>query len=198
MPCVATTAPVATPSAVLEPWSFATHLAARQRSKNAISERPGPTFSTAVVEAGKGVGWEGQQVLRADEVDGISGVYAVVHVVTGYRYTGCTKNMGKRFRQHETHLRTGLHNCRALQRLWAATTSAEWVLAVLSVGAQPLHADEAAAIRQAGDRALNPVRLLRLRPDRVEALALEKLAVASRRWCPKRPWQIARQAEAQG
>lgn len=49
---------------------------------------------------------------------GISGVYAIVNLVSGNRYVGSSANIGKRIREHKRHLERGGHDNRVLQRAW--------------------------------------------------------------------------------
>lgn len=122
---------------------------ARQRP---VPLRTGPAFTSSPVRSGET--WEGTQVLRASDADGQPGLYIVVHMPTEKRYTGCSKDIGNRYRQHASHLRTWLHHCRALQNLWSSTAAAEWAFVVIARGPSTVD-DETRAIWQAGPLALN-------------------------------------------
>jgi group I intron endonuclease len=46
------------------------------------------------------------------------GIYAIIHLLSGKRYIGSTKNTKVRWRRHQNSLRRGDHHCSHLQRSW--------------------------------------------------------------------------------
>lgn len=58
-------------------------------------------------------------VQRASKGVAGCGVYEIVHVPSGRRYVGASKDLQTRFRQHRTDLRRGIHHCKALQDAWS-------------------------------------------------------------------------------
>jgi group I intron endonuclease len=60
-----------------------------------------------------------------------SGVYAVIHVKSGQRYIGSSKNIAERLASHKRNLTKGNHSNRHLQRAWTKYGSASFVFVVV-------------------------------------------------------------------
>lgn len=58
-------------------------------------------------------------------------IYGLRNTVNGKSYVGCTRNAGKRLREHRCLLRAGEHQCKSLQADWSAFGEATFRMVVL-------------------------------------------------------------------
>ena len=58
--------------------------------------------------------------------NGRPGVYHILHMPSGKRYIGASKNCTNRYTHHRFQLRNGKHSCPKLQKLWDETSEHEW------------------------------------------------------------------------
>lgn len=62
-----------------------------------------------------------------------AGVYAITLVTDGRRYVGSAKNFRNRWHVHKSHLRSGKHHSRALQRAWNKYGEAAFEFSILEI-----------------------------------------------------------------
>lgn len=68
---------------------------------------------------------------KGEKNQSVPGVYHILHLPTGKRYVGSSKNCTNRYTHHRFMLRNDRHTSEALQALWNTTQEHEWEFTII-------------------------------------------------------------------
>jgi len=101
-------------------------------------------------------------------------IYEIKNTITGFRYIGCSKNLERRWKEHNRHLIRNKHHCTHLQRAWNkyGAIAFEWKVLLECPSEELMFLEEKRLIEQ--EQALYNVAQGGLGGDRIRELSQEQ------------------------